>query len=254
MQSPRTAPVPQTRRAFTLVELLIVIAIIGLLAAILYPVFDRARENARRASCVARLQQMGLGWTQYSQDYDERALPWATSMATDTNGLYLGLAFRWEILMEPYVKSTQLFTCPSIVRRSGNSLRYAYSYNRYAGSSGRPLGSIPLPAQTPIFLECEGDSGTPSFTIVSSSETADGVRLKTYGFGVGWESSNPYSRPYSTRHFDGSNYLFADGHVKWLRRPNGGTNTPARVGLDYDCDGVLGNAGGPSNSANVGID
>src|SRR5687767_10691477 len=59
------------KTAFTLIELLVVIAIIALLAAILFPVFARARENARRAGCQSNLKQIGLGIMQYSQDYDE---------------------------------------------------------------------------------------------------------------------------------------------------------------------------------------
>src|SRR5476651_533107 len=70
------------RQAFTLIELLVVIAIIALLAAILFPVFARARENARRATCQSNLKQIGLGVAQYTQDYDDR-LPGVT---TATNG------------------------------------------------------------------------------------------------------------------------------------------------------------------------
>lgn len=58
-------------KGFTLIELLVVIAIIAILAAILFPVFARARENARRSSCQSNLKQIALGWMQYNQDYDE---------------------------------------------------------------------------------------------------------------------------------------------------------------------------------------
>jgi len=60
-----------TRRGFTLVELLVVIAIIAILAAILFPVFARAREAARSASCRSNLKQIGLAINMYRQDYDE---------------------------------------------------------------------------------------------------------------------------------------------------------------------------------------
>ena len=53
---------------FTLIELLVVIAIIAILAAILFPVFGRARENARRSSCASNIRQLGLAAMQYTQD------------------------------------------------------------------------------------------------------------------------------------------------------------------------------------------
>src|SRR4028119_1405257 len=63
-------PKKSANQAFTLIELLVVIAIIAILAAILFPVFGRARENARRSTCQSNLKQMGLGISQYIADYD----------------------------------------------------------------------------------------------------------------------------------------------------------------------------------------
>src|SRR5687767_16034754 len=59
------------KRGFTLIELLVVIAIIAIIAAILFPVFARARENARRSACSSNMKQLGLAVIQYAQDYDE---------------------------------------------------------------------------------------------------------------------------------------------------------------------------------------
>lgn len=93
----------QNRTAFTLIELLVVIAIIAILAAILFPVFARARENARRASCQSNLKQIGIGIQQYVADYDGQIPP--QQLLTPT--------VFWPTLLLPYIKSNQLFTCPS---------------------------------------------------------------------------------------------------------------------------------------------
>jgi prepilin-type N-terminal cleavage/methylation domain-containing protein len=122
-------------RGFTLIELLVVIAIIAILAAILFPVFARAREAARKATCLSNLKQIALAAIMYAQDYDE-VLPTATSEADratshaiDPANSYithaaadaanLGTLDYWQIadLLAPYVKSLGLFQCPTLIRR-----------------------------------------------------------------------------------------------------------------------------------------
>src|SRR5699024_3226078 len=92
----------RSHKAFTLIELLVVIAIIAILAAILFPVFARARENARRASCMSNLKQIALGYKQYTQDFDEKFPPTHIVVpinSADTDG------FRgWAVLLQPYLK------------------------------------------------------------------------------------------------------------------------------------------------------
>src|SRR5690606_38632404 len=95
--------VPKT--GFTLIELLVVIAIISILASILFPVFARARENARRGSCMSNEKQLGLAALQYTQDYDERLFGHYSSEG--------GVQKTWMNRLQPYMKSTQIFVCPS---------------------------------------------------------------------------------------------------------------------------------------------
>lgn len=108
-------PSPRTREnGFTLIELLVVIAIIALLAAILFPVFGRARENARRSACQSNLKQIGLGFMQYLQDYDDR-YPQSVTERQGNNPPTRAEAAVWSIRgkLEPYVKSSQIFKDPS---------------------------------------------------------------------------------------------------------------------------------------------
>src|ERR1044072_5575796 len=100
------------KRGFTLIELLVVIAIIAILASILFPVFGRARENARRSSCQSDLKQLGLGVSQYNQDYDGPFPMAAVVPPWDSNGENKN----WPITLSPYLKSLQVFMCPSDIK------------------------------------------------------------------------------------------------------------------------------------------
>ena len=95
------------KRGFTLIELLVVIAIIAILAAILFPVFARAREKARQASCQSNLKQLALAAAMYAQDYDEKlTIGWEPCTAGTDDGMWY---WRWQ----PYINNIQLFVCPS---------------------------------------------------------------------------------------------------------------------------------------------
>jgi prepilin-type N-terminal cleavage/methylation domain-containing protein len=108
---------------FTLIELLVVIAIIGILAAILFPVFSRAREMARRSSCGSNLKQIGLGLMQYVQDYDG-VMPDAEEGADESNPTPT-----WIDNLQPYVKSSQVFSCPT----ESNNVYQPRTVGRYGG-------------------------------------------------------------------------------------------------------------------------
>ena len=98
------------KKGFTLIELLVVIAIIAILAAILFPAFAKAREAARRSSCSSNLKQIGISLMQYTQEYDEK-LPASRQQNPSTFMDIPGTA--WAQVIQPYLKSTQLFQCPS---------------------------------------------------------------------------------------------------------------------------------------------
>jgi len=182
------------RRGFTLIELLVVIAIIAILAAILFPVFARARENARRSSCQSNMKQIGLGILQYTQDYDETYPPRG-------NG-----AGSFRQLTQPYIKSTQLFECPSNTQNKtvadgaiGNfpAVNRSYGVNsRFMDdNSGRSLSE----AQTPAGSILMGES-----------------RESWTDYGSAWWTGTEYEVGFAG-HLSTANYLFADGHVKALR-------------------------------------
>lgn len=116
----------QTRRAFSLIELLFVIAIISLLAALLFPVFSKARENARSTLCLSNMKQMGTALHLYVQDYGEtypmNRLPDATHEmkgCTLTGGSTYPLSnleessVNWRRVIQPYIKNKQVQICPS---------------------------------------------------------------------------------------------------------------------------------------------
>jgi prepilin-type N-terminal cleavage/methylation domain-containing protein len=95
------------RRGFTLIELLVVIAIIAILAAILFPVFARARDAARKTQCVSNLKQLGTALLMYTQDYDECLVPSQVGTCQQPD------SFFWGDLIQPYAKNTGLMQCPS---------------------------------------------------------------------------------------------------------------------------------------------
>jgi prepilin-type N-terminal cleavage/methylation domain-containing protein/prepilin-type processing-associated H-X9-DG protein len=206
-----TRPRPTgSHKAFTLIELLVVIAIIAILASILFPVFARARENARRSSCMSNLKQIGLGVLQYTQDFDER-LP--RSIA-DGNPRPASDTVFFQI--SPYIKSEQIFRCPSDSSPTG-AQNYSYGYNyRYLGFGpfsdlAISIAALQEPSLTVMMTDKISIPGdvidwiyAPASWNRGGSDPENGGAANTSG----WVSK---------RHLDGTNALWADGHVKWHR-------------------------------------
>lgn len=230
------------RGAFTLIEILVVIAIIAILASILFPVFARARENARRASCMSNLKQIGLAMYMYSQDYDERLVPQSIYGPGKTGA---PANFYWNYCLEPYVKSEQVYVCPS---RSQTSLNYYkspqtnYGYNRssqpsdalvrsgsanYAmGGTYNLLGNLTAAATVLTLAAVPDASGTIAIGDAVTWDSASSDDLSYYGNGAAflmWNSADPTSGVMSyradPRHLEGANFVFLDGHAKWQKTP-----------------------------------
>ena len=258
---------PHKNSAFTLIELLVVIAIIAILAAILFPVFARARENARRSSCQSNLKQIGLGFEQYKNDYDQY---FPGSQVTVG-----GVGISWSTLIDPYIKSSQVFVCPSSSPGQASAQSYlaaatpyysvssvsasspglaTNSYGRNLilnrsnpgknvgftgwtvagwgnGFSGDPAGNLyksgfvgPGSITTALNESAvEDPSGAIHiFDSMATTQNENSIRaidseMKTDRFG------NATNSKVASRHFEGFNALYGDGHVKFRRW---GSTTP----------------------------
>ena len=229
---------PRTRSAFTLIELLVVIAIIAILAAILFPVFARARENARRSSCQSNLKQIGLGIIQYIQDYDEK-FPMANSHVAVATAQNPG---GWADATQPYLKSVQIFQCPSETRPpdpdpdSNGYTDYWYnamlSWNGGVGGAQRYNAGISQAAlESTSLTVMAGDAGQNDVRNSGSSRTrSNGFDGNGGGSAAQTNPGVPGTIPPAlsfvnnagylnggVRHLEGINLLFSDGHVKWTK-------------------------------------
>jgi prepilin-type N-terminal cleavage/methylation domain-containing protein/prepilin-type processing-associated H-X9-DG protein len=216
------------REAFTLIELLVVIAIIVILASILFPVFARARENARRASCQSNLKQIALGIIMYSQDNNEK---W---VAHDYNRpaaqVTASTPYAWADTLQPYLKSTQIFKCPSATNAapvtSVNGLTpdpTKAGYTNYWMNllvNAQSDAAFSSPASTVLLGDGVSDNagsysaGGCAFVFAAASGTwscAASTTLTLATLPVSGTDSG------ARRHLTGCNIAFVDGHVKWMK-------------------------------------
>lgn len=242
------AAAKQARRAFTLIELLVVIAIIAILAAILFPVFGRARENARRSSCISNLKQIGLGFAQYMQDYDSKyPQPIPASLAdigccwnapAESDGstaadIAANPHWRqtWVELLQPYLKSYQIFSCPSsseLDLTSGVAFKpkFVNSYMMNKLLAWRSEAGTLAPSKILLAYEQLGDMGLSGYnvmagnpyTVTGPAGFANGTTYDsaTFTCASSLGSLNGVSPNWKKIHLSTNNYLFADGHVKSL--------------------------------------
>jgi len=208
----------QVKKGFTLIELLVVIAIIAILAAILFPVFAKAREKARQASCLSNVKQLMNAAMMYTQDYDE-VMPWSVNRWGI--GTLADPWVTWATQIMPYTKNWKVFQCPSNPRDAmpdywGGvyTLGPSYAASVQIWQEGTAPSPVPMAAvQTPadkVFLAdanhvvCGDARGW-----LTSSEC-----------GVWGSCSTRYiqnSHLWVVPHSGGINVGYIDGHSKWVQ-------------------------------------
>ncbi|MEN6303680.1 MAG: DUF1559 domain-containing protein [Armatimonadia bacterium] len=198
---------------------------IAILAAILFPVFAKAREKARQSSCLSNMKQLGLAAMQYVQDYDEvfpfcRTTPNGVFFPSPHTGNPVSLSF--SDLYYPYIKNTQVFICPSdstarptVAGTAGQAVILVFSYGRNLGyfsgdkiniSNGGPMAQIALPAETIMLFDANcARPGPRNVNWPGSGDASVDQAMVPFG-------NNPIPR-----HNDGSNFAFFDGHAKWMK-------------------------------------
>jgi prepilin-type N-terminal cleavage/methylation domain-containing protein/prepilin-type processing-associated H-X9-DG protein len=215
------------RSAFTLIELLIVIAIIAILAAILFPVFAQAREKARQASCTANLRQIGTAVRMYLQDYDEVYMPWGQEPPICPQGR-----------LDPYIKNKQVWVCPSEIDATARNMtdptRVSYMFN----SGEEVVNGAPV---SRVCAQPEANFGRVAELVVThdssptevgwtegntwdAGATTDWPHIRTNGC---WDSNadaftspcgiNSHTASWFNRHNGMFNIVFMDGHVKAMK-------------------------------------
>ncbi len=180
-----------------------VIAIIAILAAILFPVFARARENARKSNCQSNEKQIMTAVLAYTQDYDERLItPRAGRCAQNGSACGNGTYQTWRYALQPYVKNSGVFVCPSAFATRNESNATVKDVESSYGLNARLCGCC----GARIWAKVANIEQPTEYVIVGESLWAD-CNI--------WCHPNGGSNCFMTPHMRGANYGFLDGHVKW---------------------------------------
>jgi prepilin-type N-terminal cleavage/methylation domain-containing protein/prepilin-type processing-associated H-X9-DG protein len=220
------------RRGFTLIELLVVIAIIAILAAILFPVFNRARESARATTCRSDLKQLATAVGMYREDHDGKVVPAVQPLPTGNSAMpdgSEGVSYLWHHALHPYIKNYAVFNCPSEpyqepIKPYKGQWTDVLGYGMNPVLSGIEDSKVKRSADLVLFsdnryflVQPNSDDGDPDVTNKSCNTT-------------------PMAHPHSGQ----ANVAFYDGHVKTMH-PNA-LYQPGGWGPTAECDGAAFNA------------
>lgn len=225
-----------TKQGFTLVEILVVIAIVALLAGLLFPVFSNARESGRIATCASNLKQIGTAIALYANDNRER-YPLIVNDQNSLNGC------TWVDAIYPYAKSTQVFSCPSA--KYGDYVPGCGPPNTIIGGALGEIdglnGSYDLVSPFIEAVNIQNPTGSSGgYNVYGKSLSVSRYRFPSstilaldgsdtsYFFHNNYAVVNPGIDKITSiadlkdggvlpRHREGVNLLYVDGHVKWQK-------------------------------------
>jgi prepilin-type N-terminal cleavage/methylation domain-containing protein len=227
-------------RAFTLVELLVVIAVIAILSALLLPVFAQAREKARQAGCLSNLRQIAMAWSMYVQDHDE-AFPPGFYFGVENGApcFYVGL----HRAVLPYTKNNDIWRCPT--NPTAHHVPSAHAnmgLPKDCTSGGFPVEYISYVWNRSVFRSGIGNElyaglGWPVLPVTRLAEIAAPTETPLLWDGRYGVSGGACVRAGEAvfflvdgRHHDTLSVIWADGHVKPLKARATGQTCPIMDG------------------------
>jgi prepilin-type N-terminal cleavage/methylation domain-containing protein len=202
------------RRGFTLIELLSVVAILAIIAAILFPVLAQTREKGRQSACASNTRQLALVILMYAESYDDTLSPVAYGQEEEGEAREAGEEniVLWTILVEPYLRNSRVRLCPSDVWARRNS----YGLNELAFADLADPDELRAPVRTLAAFQRAsetvmlGELGTADDFKTPRSDT---YKLVAPSFPL---NDDDDARP-AARHHERVNLSFMDAHQKSMR-------------------------------------